>query len=115
MERRPRWAPELRRRYEADGPAVRACRSVADAVAAAEAAAEPCVLLLELSTAPEDCLRWLGRRQGRLAEHRVVVSTDPSSGELEWALRELGSVSVVGEEATADEVAAICRRQWTHR
>lgn len=112
LENRPRWVPELRRRLVEPPIPVRACRSLNDAREAARRSVLPCVLLLDVSVAPEDCLTWMGQRTREERRDAIVAIVPQGAADLEWMMRDLGVGAVLSETSTADEVARVCRRQW---
>lgn len=111
-ERRPRWLPELQRRFDGEPVRVRGCVHPRDLDAACSVRL-PCTAVVDLETGPADILRWLARRCGRLMRPAtVLLGSDPAFAPLEWSFREFGAVGFfVGVPSGAD-LASLCRRQW---
>jgi hypothetical protein len=113
FEHRPRWAPELERRFDDDRTVtVRACRRTRD-LAALLADGERGVVVLDVSADPAACLDHLGRRP--LAAIPTVVILTRGTRDLEWSLRELGATAVLDEFAPGHVLADACRRTWGGR
>lgn len=114
FERTPYWAPELQRQFAGRALTVRPCRSVAD-LQAFIAASHPQIVLLDFEAAPEDCLAWLRRRGLSPSAPAILVAGSSRSSDLEWTLRELGSVEFLSEALSGDELARRCRHLLRER
>jgi DNA-binding NtrC family response regulator len=111
FEKRPRWAPELERQFLDQGVRVRACRMTADILP--RLARSRSVAVLDLEAGAADCLQFLGRVVGRTPFVPAIVIGSARTAELEWPTRELGAVDFVFDSVSGEELAALCRRQWT--
>ena len=114
FEKEPRWAPELKRQFLGDDVRVRACRSVSDIVSKSESA-ERKVIVLVLEAEPANCLQFLGQSMGDPAHPPVIVIGSARELELEWPIRELGAVAFLSDSVSGEDLAKLCRRQWSHQ
>ena len=112
FEKEPRWAPELKRQFLGDDVVVRACRSVSDIKSKSENAEET-VIVLDLQAEPANCLQFLGQSMGDSAHPPVIVIGSPRVLELEWPVRELGAVEFFTDSVLGEDLAKLCRRQWS--
>ena len=110
VENRPRWVPELQRRFLGTSVHVRACRSVGDGGRAAAGEAAGGVLVFDLAVSPGELLHWLGGRNRKLQSIPVLAYAPGATAELEWVLRDLGAAAVLPETTTSEELAAVCRK-----
>ncbi len=108
VERRPRWAPELRRQFSADEIPVRAARSFDDGLARTTFDG---LLVVDLAVDLEACLEHLGRQRGCANAIHVIALVDDRTAELEWTLRELGAKAVLPNTTTGERLASVCRRR----
>ena len=113
FEKEPRWAPELKRQFLGDDVTVRACRSVSDIESKWESAEET-VIVLDLEAEPANCLQFLGQSMGDSAHPPVIVIGSSRVLELEWSVRELGAVEFLPDSVLGEDLATLCRRQWSH-
>ena len=110
FERRPFLGPELQRQL-ADRPVeVRECRSVHDLDSATDDVARA-VVLLDLDSAPAECLGWLGRQIREPSARPVIACASADLADLEWTVREAGAIAFVNDEITGAELARLCLRQ----
>ena len=112
FEKEPRWAPELKRQFLGDDVVVRGCRSVGD-IASKSESAEETVIVLDLEAEPAKCLQFLGQSMGDPAQPPVIVIGSSRILELEWPVRELGAVEFVTDSVLGEDLAKLCRRQWS--
>lgn len=110
LEKRHRWASELRRQFAAERVPVTACRSTGDAEAAVRQC--PSTLVVDLGASPGPTLELLGRLVARSPRVPVILVAPPGASELEWPARELGVAAFVSDSITGEELSALCRRQW---
>jgi DNA-binding NtrC family response regulator len=113
FEQRPRWAPELERQFADEGVRVIACRSLTD-VAERSARTPVGVILLDLQDAAADCLRFLGRRVSDAVALPVLIVGSDQTADLEWPVRDLGALAFFATKIPGDEMASLCRRQWSN-
>jgi DNA-binding NtrC family response regulator len=114
FEKRPRWTPELERRFAGDNVRVRACRSTADIDVLLDAeTATATVLVFDLASAAIECLHYLGRTFDRRRSVPVIVIGAGENAELEWLTREAGAIEFLPEHLGGRDLARICRRQWS--
>ena len=80
FERQSFWGPELQRQLAGRDVLVRECRSLNDLAAAANDTAMT-VVLLDLDSAPAECLGWLGRqiREPFIRPVIVCASSSPNT------------------------------------
>lgn len=109
FEKRPRWESELKRQLAGRDVVIRPCRSGADARSLLETMPGS-VLVLELESGPEECLRLVAFAAQIRQEGRAVVIGPGDGAELEWSLRELGAGGVVPATVPARELAELCTR-----
>ena len=114
FEKEPRWAPELKRQFLGDDVVVRACRSVSDIESKSESAEET-VIILDLQAEPANCLQFLGQFMGDPAHPSVIVIGSARVLELEWPVRELGAVEFLSDSVLGEDLAKLCRRQWSRQ
>jgi hypothetical protein len=112
FEKQPHWEPELQRQFLGTDVRVRACRATADVLSLLPASGQA-VLLLDLEAGPPECLQFLGRWVGRMPAVAIVVVASPRTAELEWPIRELGSLEFLAGFVSGEEMARLCRRQFT--
>ncbi len=110
FERRPFWGPELQRQLANRQVEVRECRSVHDLNSATDDVATA-VVLLDLDSAPAECLGWLGRQIREPSARPVIACATTDLADLEWTVREAGAIAFVNEEITGVELARLCLRQ----
>lgn len=110
FERRPFWGPELQRQLAEQQVEVRECRSVQDLDTATKDVASA-VVLLDLESAPAECLGWLGRQIREPHARSVIACVSADLADLEWTVREAGAVAFVSDEVTGAELARLCLRQ----
>lgn len=111
FEKWPRWAPELERQFLGQDVRVVACRSIAD-VEERSANVKRGVILLDLSAAAADCLRYLERRLGEPGALPTFVIGPERMAALEWPVRDLGAMAYLTGAVAGHEMAALCRKQW---
>jgi hypothetical protein len=110
FEKRPFWGPELQRRLATRRVLVRECRTTGDLIPATSGYGAA-VILLDVTSAPTDCLTWLGW-QFREPQRRPVIAAAASElVELEWTLREVGAIAFVDESTPGCDIARLCLRQ----
>ena len=112
FEKEPRWAPELKRQFLGDDVVVRACRSVRD-IESKSRTVEETVIVLDLEAEPANCLQFLGQSLGDPAQPPVIVIGSSRVLELEWPVRELGAVEFFADSVLGEDLAKLCRRQWS--
>jgi DNA-binding NtrC family response regulator len=112
FERKPRWVPELERQFLGEDVRVRGCSSLSS-LQDRLGELTSCVVILELAAAPAECLQALGRLMARSPFPTILVTASPAYRELEWAIREQGTVAFWEEPIPGDEMAKWCRRQFT--
>ena len=110
FERRPFLGPELQRQFANRQVEVRECRSVHDLDSATDDVARG-VVLLDLDSAPAECLGWLGRQMREPSARPVIACATADLADLEWTVREAGAIAFVNEEITGLELARLCLRQ----
>ena len=110
FERRPFWGPELQRQLADRQVEVRECRSVHDLDSATDDVATA-VVLLDLGSAPAECLVWLGRQIRESDARPVIACSTTDLADLEWTVREAGAIAFVNDEITGAELARLCLRQ----
>ena len=112
LEKRPRWMPELQRQFAEHDVRVRGCRSAADLGRMLDESPGS-VLVLDLAAAPAACLQFLGRRVGQALQSPAIVVASRKMADLEWPVRELGAVEFVADAISGEDLARLCRRQWS--
>src|SRR5690606_21456136 len=90
FEKRPRWTPELQRRFLSEPVRVRGCHTAAEVPSLATVAEVACVVLC-LDDAEGECLQVLGRLAARRSQAPVVALGGDRTEGLEWPFRELGT------------------------
>lgn len=110
FEKRPYWGPELQRQFVARNVLVRECRTLNDLVPAANDFAAA-VILLDMDSAPVECLSWLGLQLRESLRRPVIACASTDLADLEWTVRETGAIAFVGDEASGGELARLCLRQ----
>jgi len=110
VEPRPRWTPELQRQFLGESVRVRQCVTFADLRQLADGRS---VVVLDLDAAPADVLQFLGRCLRRRRTICTIALGSPQTAELEWMLRDLGTLEFVVDIPTGKRLAHLCRRQWT--
>jgi hypothetical protein len=110
MEPRPRWTPELQRQFLGESVRVRQCATFTDLWKLAE---ECSVVVLDLDAAPAGVLQFLGRCASRRHSICTITLGSPQTAELEWMLRDLGTLEFAVNIPTGKRLAHLCRRQWT--
>ena len=110
FEKRPYWGPELQRQFVARDVVVRECRSLGDLILATNAYSAA-MILLDMDSAPVDCLTWLGLQFREPQRRPVVVCASTDLADLEWTVREAGAITFVNETASGGELARLCLRQ----
>ena len=111
FEKRPRWTPELERRFVGENVRVRACRATADIEELLDAETAT-VLVFDLASVAIECLHYLGRTFDRRRSVPVVVIGAGENAELEWLTREAGAIEFLPEHLGGKDLARICCRQW---
>ncbi len=109
-EKRPYWGPELQRQFVARNVLVRECRSLSDLVPATNGFTSS-LILLDLDSAPADCLAWLSLQFHEPLRRPVVACASNDLADLEWTVREAGAIGFVGDDAAGRELARLCLRQ----
>jgi DNA-binding NtrC family response regulator len=112
FEKEPRWAPELKRQFLGNDVVVRDCRSVSDIESKLENSEET-VIVLDLEAEPANCLQFLGQSMGDPAGPPVIVIGSSRVLELEWPVRELGALAFLADSVLGEDLAKLCRRQWS--
>ena len=112
FEKEPCWAPELKRQFLGDDVVVRGCRSVSD-IASKSESGEETVIVLDLQAGPANCLQFLGQSMSDPAQPPVIVIGSSRVLELEWPVRELGAMEFVPDSVLGEDLAKLCRRQWS--
>ena len=110
FEKRPYWGPELRRQLVSRQVVVPECRSLQDLAPATNDFTQALVLL-DLDSAPAECLSWLSRQLGALPARPVIACASVSLADLEWTVREAGAIGFISDEITGAELARLCLRQ----
>jgi DNA-binding NtrC family response regulator len=110
FEKRPRWEAVLKRAFAADGVEVRVCRLPAQ-VPPLLSAMPGSVLVLDLESRPDECLRLIERAAEWVPRVPVVVVGLPALAELEWPARELGALEFLADVPSGEELERLCRRQ----
>ena len=112
VEPRPRWTPELRRQFAGQDVRVRQRVRIVD-LKQASVSDGFCVLVLDFDAAPADCLRFLGREVCSPRRLATIVIGSTAAAPLEWTIRDLGALDFFAGPPRGDELARLCRRQWT--
>jgi hypothetical protein len=112
FEKQPRWVPELQRQFEAEDVAIIGCRSLRD-VRERSQGVERGVILLELTSEPAGCLRFLGQTVDQPGALDVFVVASARTADLEWPVRDLGAKAFFPERIPGEQMASLCRRQWS--
>ncbi len=110
FEKRPFWGPELQRQLVSRQVLVQECRSVQDLAAATNDFTQA-LIVLDLDSAPADCLSWLSRRLRIHPARPVIVCASADFADLEWTVREAGTIGFVSDEVTGADLARLCLRQ----
>ena len=110
VEPRPRWTPELQRQFLGESVRVRQCATFTNLRILAEGCS---VVVLDLDAAPADVLQFLGRCVRRSHPICTITLGSPQTAELEWMLRDLGTLEFAVDIPTGKRLANLCRRQWT--
>jgi hypothetical protein len=103
FEMRPWWAPELQRQFCGESIAVRACRSVEEALQADLA-------VLQWAAAHAGVLHSLGQRMAAGSGRGVIILASPELFRFEWDVRQLGVDTFVSERLAGEDMARLCRR-----
>lgn len=140
LESRPRWEPELKRRFSGEPIRVGGCRTFAD-LDLRTCGAERSLALVDLTmrlparTGPDTAdrvtpdadplpagdptgmmaaagalLRWLAQLDAERRMVPVLVMAGAPLAPLEWSVRELGVVAWCDESVVGRRVAALCRK-----
>ena len=112
VEQRPRWTPELRRQFVGRNVRVRQRIRIVD-LKQVNITDDFCVLVLDFDAAPADCLQFLGREACSLRRVTTIVIGSADAASLEWTIRDLGALAFLARAPRGDELARLCRRQWT--
>ena len=112
VELRPRWTPELRRQFAGKNVRVRQCVRFVD-LKQVNVTDDFCVLVLDFDAAPADCLRFLSHEVCGPRRLRTIVIGSADAAPLEWTIRDLGALDFLAGPPRGDELARLCRRQWT--
>ncbi len=110
FEKRPHWGPELLRQFAARSVLVRECRSLNDLIPATNGFSAA-MILLDMDSAPVDCLTWLSHQFREPLRRPVIACASTDLADLEWTVREAGAIAFVGDEASGRELARLCLRQ----
>lgn len=110
FEKRPFWGPELQRQLVTRRVLVRECRAVNDLTLATNDFASA-LIVLDLDSAPVDCLSWLSQQSRALRPRPVIACASTDLSELEWTVREAGVIAFVRDDAAGRELARLCLRQ----
>ena len=113
LEARKRWTPELERQFADEEIRVRGVRSAADI--GVDRSERP-VIVVDLASAPKESLALLARLSESSGHGPVLAvgATAQTDSDMEWAVRELGAVAYLPRTVSGEELAALCRRQWTY-
>lgn len=110
FEKRPFWGPELQRQLVARNVLVRECRSLSDLIPATNDFASA-LILLDIGSAPVDCLAWLSLQFREPLRRPVIACASTDLADLEWTLREAGAIGFVSDDASGGELSRLCLRQ----
>ncbi len=110
FEKRPYWGPELQRQFVARNILVRECRTLRDLIPATHEFAAALVVL-DLDSAPVDCLAWLNLQFREPLRRPVIACASTDLADLEWTVREAGAIGFVGADISGGELARCCLRQ----
>lgn len=109
FEKQPRWLPELQRQFQGEEIVLQGCEKISDLPKLLE---EPCLIVLDLDSDPQNCLQYLAQRSRRLQRNLVLVIGSPRNSVLEWSVRELGAATWLENTVEGDRLARICQRYW---
>ncbi|MEK6259363.1 MAG: hypothetical protein AABP62_12170 [Planctomycetota bacterium] len=110
FEKRPFWGPELQRQLVARNVLIRECRALGDLIPATNDFAAA-LILLDIDSAPVDCLAWLSLQFREPLRRPVIACASTDLADLEWTVREAGAIGFVGDDASGRELARLCWRQ----
>lgn len=115
IEKSPRWEAELKRRLAGSQVLVRPCRSVRDVLALCRQAPGS-VAVVDFASGIAEGLRLVEALAGLRRSISSIVIVSRENAELEWPVRELGTVDFVTDRIGGDALADICRRmlECTH-
>jgi len=102
----------MQRQFVDEEIRVRSCRRAADIEPMLDDAPES-VLILDLDAGAAECLQFLGRLIGRVSSLPIIVIGSGRIAELEWPMRELGTLAFRPGFVSGEELARLCRRQWS--
>ena len=108
FERKPRWFPELQRRFSDSGFPLVVCSAVNDVEQALRSGEG--VVMLVMDGAEDRCLEVLRRCSRLPTPPRTIVMGTRHSTSLEWPVRELGVQAFVTERIVTSELVDLCRR-----
>lgn len=110
-ERRPRLTSLLQRQFADECVHVRCCPRVVDI--------EPLlkqrgigVVIVDFEVGPAECLQFLHRHLRASHACPVIVVGSERTADLEWFIRELGTLTFLPQPVPAGELAELCRRQF---
>lgn len=109
-ERSPRLGPELQRQLSPSRVLVLESRSLENLVTLTEKFSES-VIVLDLDSAPEECLAWLENQFKRPNKPAVIACASHDLFQLEWTVREAGVIAYVNDEISGRDLARVCLRQ----
>ncbi len=112
FERQPRWVPEMQRQFIGEEVRVRWCTELRD-MPRHLAANGSFVVILDFDENPAECLQFLNRFVSAPRSVPFLCIGSRNTAELEWIVRELGGLAFFPDHVTGDQIAALCRRQWT--
>ena len=102
----------MQRQFVDEEVRVRSCRRAAD-IEPMLGEAPQSVLVLDLGIGPAECLQFLGRLIGRVSSPPIIMVGPGKMAELEWSMRELGALAFLPDSVSGEELARLCRRQWS--
>jgi hypothetical protein len=112
FEKKPRWLPELQRQFLNEAVRVGGCFAARDFRQRLQSGSAD-VAVMDVDAAPAECLQLLGHLSGLPGLPPLIAISSPKSAPLEWSLRELGVLEFATEFRGGEELARLCRRQWS--
>lgn len=100
----------MQRQLVARNVLVRECRSLSDLIPATNDFASA-LILLDIGSAPVDCLAWLSLQFREPLRRPVIACASTDLADLEWTLREAGAIGFVSDDASGGELSRLCLRQ----